>query len=77
MPQATEELRKAWGGEQGIGEDKAGEFLEKNGWHHWHNGLWCPNKSTTKISKDEWDAVQFLIDEWDHAFEFCGKHRHD
>ena len=65
MPQATEEQRKRWGGELGIGEDKAIKFLEDAGYILSRDWRWfLPNPNHTP-TPNEISAVQFLIDEWD------------
>ena len=69
MPQASEALRRRWGGESGVAEGKAVAFLIDHGWKMTANGLWVsPCISADKwISHDEWEALQFLADEWNHA----------
>lgn len=64
MPQATEELRKKWGGEHGIGDDKATNFLESQGYILTRDWLWIiPNDHI--VTDEEALAVMFLIQEWD------------
>lgn len=70
MPQASEELRAKWGGKCGIMEDKAEKFLRDMGWTE-HRFVWHrpSGKAASDISNDEWEALQFLIDEWDHGYK--------
>lgn len=68
MPSASDELRAEWGGSDGIGEDKALAFLEKHGWVEVGNGLMRPPPGRDP-SAVEWDAFQFLRDEWDFDLE--------
>ena len=68
MPQASDELRAKWGGEMGVGDDKAIAFLESKGWKEVGNGMWR-RPADRKISDDEWDAIDFLVNEWDHGLE--------
>jgi hypothetical protein len=69
MPQASEELRAKWGDEGGVGERKTIAFLRKWGWKMVGNGVWRLPRPEDEITADEWDALQFLVDEWDHALE--------
>jgi hypothetical protein len=64
MPQSSEEMRARWGGEQGVGEDKALAFLKKHGWKEVANGYMLPSDGATD---EQWDAMQFLVEEWDFA----------
>jgi len=70
MPSASTAPREKWGGQYGICEDKATEFLKERGWTMSGNGLWtCPaDRCQSELGDDEWEALQFLIDEWDHDF---------
>jgi hypothetical protein len=70
MPQASDELRLKWGGERGVGEDKAIAFLEERGWEEVGNGLW--RRPSVRVAdfrgeSDEEEAFAFLVHEWDHA----------
>jgi hypothetical protein len=69
MPQATETLRQKWGGDQGVGPDKATAYLETHGWTM-TEGLWRlpSDRPNSEIGDDEYEALQFLIDEWDYDF---------
>ena len=62
MPQASEELRRKWGGEQGVGEDKAVTFLDRHGFHMTSRFEWCRDRPPTP---EEAEAIQFLVEEWD------------
>lgn len=71
MPQATDELRARWGGEQGVGEDKAYHHLSKLGFTMPGGRIKLPNggfdfKADTT---DTWGAIEFLCDEWDYDFD--------
>lgn len=68
MPMATEEQRAEWGGSDGIGEEKAWSFLEQRGWQEVGNGFMRPSKPVDQITDQEWDALSFLIDEWDFGY---------
>lgn len=73
MPQATDELRKRWGGENGVGDDKAMNHLLFHGFT-FHQGIIHPPKGwdwkdPTAIGMDTWGAVEFLCDEWDYGYE--------
>jgi len=70
MPQASDELRALWGGELGVGEDKAMNHLTERGFYFSRGGFIFPpeGKSWETISYDDRNAVQFLCDEWDYAF---------
>lgn len=77
MPQASDSDRAKWGGEFGIGEDKASNFLIEHDWHIWHNGLMCPGpKTETEITPHEWEAAGFLMDEWDYSYQRCARHKY-
>ena len=66
MPQSSDRLRKLWGGVDGIGDDKAIAFLESKGWEQKPTGMW--RRPDNDTSGEELDALQFLIEEWDHDF---------
>lgn len=65
MPQATNEHRARWGGADGIGPEKAMNFLEAKGFvidtGNWH---WRVPLDHTPTDK-ETDAMLFLVHEWD------------
>jgi hypothetical protein len=76
MPQSDDELRLKWGGEySGVSEEKAEAFLLSRGWSDYKSN-WLPpvwkwstvNNRSDLITEDEWEALDFLIHEWDHAF---------
>lgn len=73
MPQATDELRKRWGGRQGVGEDRAEEHLLSLGFTIDKGVIRAPKnwdwKDPKVVSADTWGAVEFLCDEWDYAYE--------
>lgn len=76
MPQASEELRAKWGGRQGVGEDKAAGFLNSRGYREVQNGYWLKPKFDHVVTDDEREALQFLIEEWDHGGIWQPTHRH-
>lgn len=64
MPQASDEDRARWGGRDGIGEEKAMDYLESRGFRltrQWH---WIKPDGHI-MTDDDWGAINFLIDEWD------------
>lgn len=65
MPQASDEQRFRWGGEDGIGEDKAIAYLQACGYVLRRNWTWIPPSPWHHPSPSELDALWFLIDEWD------------
>lgn len=66
MPQATEELRKAWGGYKGIGEDKAIEYLESKGYIiDYPSYEWIKPNPDHIPTEAELAAAWFLVTEWD------------
>jgi hypothetical protein len=67
MPQASEELRKLWGGSDGVGEDKAEKFLKSHGYKLRRDWRWELPTSNHSITDDEFDALCFLVDEWDYG----------
>lgn len=66
MPQASSELRERWGGAAGVGEDKAVAYLERQGWCLSRDWLWYRDDGRDP-TLTEWDAMRFLIDEWDYG----------
>ena len=62
MPQASEELRRKWGGEQGVGEDKACDFLTSRGFAMTFNFQWVRDTPPDALEEE---AMQFLFEEWD------------
>jgi hypothetical protein len=62
MPQASPELREKWG----ASEDKAEAFLFKN--FTIERGLIRPKLPHYEITDEEYSAINYLIDEWDHEF---------
>jgi len=71
IPQATDELRAKWGGDMGVGEDKAMKFLAERGWREIGNGMMLapPGERT----QDEWEALDFLCQEWDFGYAGQGE----
>lgn len=67
MPSAEKWLFDKWAGE-GCDESKALNFLTEKGWKQVKNGLMIPPQE--EISRDEYEAMLFLVQEWDFA---CGK----
>ena len=65
MPQATEEQRAQWGGDGGVGEDKAIAFLEAAGYTLRPDWLWTKPTPEHVPTDDEISASNFLVDEWD------------
>jgi hypothetical protein len=65
MPQATEELRAAWGGEMGVGEDKAMAHLEGRGFKLTRQWEWHKPAPDYALDQDDIGAISFLIQEWD------------
>lgn len=70
MPQATDELRGRWGGEQGVGEDKAFNHLSKKGFT-FNAGLIRPplGYDPHADTEDTEGAIDFLCDEWDYDYQ--------
>lgn len=60
MPQASPEQRAKWG----VMPDKAMDFLESRGFRLTHGWTWVKPHGH-KITEDEFQAVDFLIAEWD------------
>jgi len=65
MPQASSELRERWGGAEGVGEDKAVAYLKQQGWCLSRDWLWYRTDDRVDPTPTEWEAMRFLIDEWD------------
>lgn len=66
MPQASDELREKWGGEMGVGEDKAYNYLVSKGYELTRQWLW-KKPSNHSMTQDEFEAMKFLVDEWDYG----------
>lgn len=62
MPQASEALRRKWGGELGVGEDKACDFLKARGFRLSYGWNWVRD---TPPNVMEGEAMDFLFHEWD------------
>jgi hypothetical protein len=68
MPQATEELRKYWGG---VDENTAVNHLLRRGFILTHDWCWLPPEgiiAEKDLSDRDRNAVFFLIDEWDYGY---------
>lgn len=59
MPQTSEYLANKWT------EESAYNALVKN--FKVING-WIKQKKDIKIDSEEWEAIQYLIEEWDYAY---------
>lgn len=64
MPQASDEDRARWGGVDGIGEDKAIDYLRGRGFTLTRHWFWL-KPDGLEMTPDDWGAINFLIDEWD------------
>jgi hypothetical protein len=73
MPQATEEQRKRWGSNLGVGEEKAIAFLEAAGYRLKHDWCWEKPSPDHVPTDDERGAEEFLVDEWDFGWILNGK----
>lgn len=67
MPQADENLRQEWGGQDGIGEDKAEDYLKGKGYTLSRYFIWILPNPNHVPTKEELGAIGFLIDEWDYG----------
>lgn len=72
MPTATKELRNKMGELFGHGLDydfvddwPPTEYLLNRGWTE-KGGVWTQPKDRT-VTPEEWDCMNFLFQEWDHA----------
>jgi len=67
MPTANDELREKMQEYFGDPIDDAGpaRFLRDCGWTEVKD-VWTEGAEQT--TQKEWDCMQFLIDEWDHAY---------
>lgn len=68
MPRASDELRAKWGGHDGVGDDKAIDHLVKCGFAFTRGGLIHP-PAIYQFHADTEDAIDFLCDEWDYAYD--------
>jgi hypothetical protein len=71
MPQATDEQRIEWGGESGVGDDKAIRHLLKRGFVFTRGGIIHPPEDYD-CRNDPTDcegAIDFLCDEWDYGYD--------
>lgn len=70
MPQASDEQRnlmEKWFGDP-IDERGPNNFLRSHGYTQRGGVLISPTPSHT-VSKDEWECIAFLCDEWDFGFD--------
>jgi hypothetical protein len=67
MPQAPDWLRESWGGKQGVGDDKAIEYLESKGYTLTGDHVWNKPNEEHKVTKEENQAILFLMMEWDYG----------
>lgn len=65
MPQASDEQRRQWGDNGGVGEQKAIAHLEGRGFVLTRQWTWIKPTPDYQLDNDDWGAVGFLIDEWD------------
>ncbi len=64
MPQATDEQRRLWGENGGVGEGKAIQYLNNAGYILRRNWTWQKPEGHIP-TEEEIGAIDFLIDEWD------------
>lgn len=68
MPQATEEQRARWAERDGgIGEMRPISFLKSRGYQLLSNYHWKPPTKMHQPTAEEYDAVSFMINEWDYG----------
>jgi hypothetical protein len=67
MPQASDEQRAAWGGMQGVGDDKALDHLQGRGFVLTRSWEWRKPSPDYVVDADDAGAINFLIDEWDYG----------
>lgn len=70
MPSSSPELLKMWGGERGVADDKAVGFLIDRGYELTKGWFWKAPKGLTDYTDmpyEEYDAIMFLIQEWDYG----------
>ena len=65
MPQAPDWLRKSWGGKDGVGDDKAMEYLESKGYVLDGDMGWSKPNPGHRVTEEENHAMLFLMLEWD------------
>lgn len=66
MPRSSEHLHAKWGPD----ESKAITCLEDHGWTMVANGLWHrpSDRSESDLGDEEWEALRYLREEWDHDY---------
>lgn len=70
MPQASDEQRAQmakWFGGNGIDDGPPMRFLLARGWTE-RGGMWRKPTEGYTPSYYEWACLEFLCDEWDHAY---------
>lgn len=67
MPQASNEDRARWGGANGVGEDKAENYLRERGWTLTRGSEWIKPSPDHEVTEDELGALYFLVEEWDYG----------
>lgn len=71
MPQATEELRKRWhynDNGKWPADKQAYDYLKDRGWGY-DKGTWRKPRTDYRPTEDEWSALEYLVQEWDEAYE--------
>ena len=67
MPQASEDARAAWGGYEGVGDDKATYHLKMRGFVLTPEWTWRKPSPDYVPDADDFGAINFLIEEWDYG----------
>jgi hypothetical protein len=67
MPQASEVMRAAWGGYEGVGDDKACHHLKMRGFKLTPQWEWQKPSPDYVLDADDVGAISFLIQEWDYG----------
>lgn len=68
MPTASDEVRAVWHNEQAGYDAGAFAFLEARGWSDDGHFYLNPPRTPHVISPQEYDAVEYLCDEWDYGY---------
>lgn len=69
MPQATDDLRARWGGEGGVGDERAITHLADRGFTFTAGLIQPPSDYDHELDKTDCEgAIDFLCDEWDYAY---------
>ncbi len=72
MPQASDEDRNRMAqyfGDDGINDWPPTEFLIKAGFTE-RAGWWTKPSKDHVVTEKEYECLNFLCDEWDHAYDF-------